>query len=209
MRPGVFVLYPSHARFDGNNRFRMISSTVPDDSEPLDDLLRRVAHRDERAFADVYRRTSPRLFGLCLRVLGDRDDAEEALQECFVIVWKRASSFDPRLSAASTWLVAVARNKAIDRLRLRPRAHGAVEPDWDAIPGSAPDPADAAGDHEAYRRLRACLDELDHRQRHCVRDAFFGGFTYAELADRVKVPLGTVKGWIRRALRQLRACMTA
>lgn len=186
----------------------MTESAASEDRDALTGLLRRVGTRDEEAFAELYRRTSPRLFGLCLRLMGDRDDAEETLQECFVAVWKRAPSFDPRLSGAFTWLVAVARNKAIDRLRQRPRHPDAIELDWDALPDEAVGPADDAASDEDYRRLRACLDELESRQRHCVRDAFFGGFTYGELAERLKVPLGTMKSWIRRALRQLRACMT-
>lgn len=186
----------------------MTASPAPGEHDVLTDLLTQVGYRNEKAFAELYRRTSARLFGLCMRMMGDPDDAEETLQECFVVVWHRAPLFDPRLAGAMTWLMAIARNKAIDRLRQRPRTQGARDIDWDALPDTSPGPAEDGENDLAYRRLSDCLGALEHRQRYCVRDAFFSGLTYVELAERMQVPLGTIKSWIRRALQQLRACMT-
>lgn len=184
-------------------------ATTPAERDALNDLLRRTGARDEKAFAALYKATSPRLFGVCVRLAGDHSEADEILQEAFVTVWQRASSFDPSLSSAFTWLVTVVRNKAIDRLRQRPRAQHAHDIDWESIVDQAPGPATQAEAGEAYGKLRACLDELDTQQRRSIREAFFGGATYNELADRARVPLGTMKSWIRRGLLQLRACLGA
>ncbi|QWT21806.1 sigma-70 family RNA polymerase sigma factor [Bacillus sp. NP157] len=181
-------------------------ATSPAERDALNDLLRRTAARDEKAFAALYKATSPRLFGVCLRLVGDRAEADDILQEAFVTVWRRAASFDATLSSAFTWLVTVVRNKAIDRLRQRP-AHAASELDWDSLVDTAPGPAAEAEAGEAHGRLRACLDELEDTQRRSIREAFFSGATYNELAERAKVPLGTMKSWIRRGLIQLRACL--
>ncbi|SDF61435.1 MULTISPECIES: sigma-70 family RNA polymerase sigma factor [Rhodanobacteraceae] len=182
-------------------------ATSPAERDELNRLLQRTAAGDERAFAELYRRTSPRLFGVCVRVMNDRDEAEEVLQEAFVTVWKRAGSFDPALASAVTWLMTVARNKAIDRLRQRPDMRQQHDVDFDAMIDDTPGPAHDAENDEEYRRLRACLSELEQQQRRSIREAFFGGATYNELAERAKVPLGTMKSWIRRGLLQLRACL--
>jgi RNA polymerase sigma factor (sigma-70 family) len=184
-------------------------ATSPAERDALNDLLRRTGARDEQAFASLYKATSPRLFGVCMRLAGDPAEADDILQEAFVTVWRRASTFDPSLSSAFTWLVTVVRNKAIDRLRQRPSAAHTSDIAWDAIVDERPGPAAEAEAGEAYGKLHACLDELDAQQRRSIREAFFGGATYNELADRARVPLGTMKSWIRRGLLQLRACLGA
>ncbi|MET0935366.1 MAG: sigma-70 family RNA polymerase sigma factor [Luteibacter sp.] len=183
-----------------------MSATSPAERDELNRLLQRTASEDQRAFEELYRRTSSRLLGVCVRLMGDRDEAEEVLQEAFVTVWKRAGTFDAKLSSALTWLVTVARNKAIDRLRQRPDLRPA-EVDWETFVDDGPGPALGAESDEEYRRLRACLDELEDQPRRSIREAFFAGATYNELAERAKVPLGTMKSWIRRGLLQLRACL--
>lgn len=178
-------------------------------SEPgaLERLLSRTAQGDSDAFAKLYERTSARLFGVCLRMLPDRSEAEEVLQEVFVTVWRRAREFDSERAAATTWLVTLARNKAIDRLRQqRARApRGAI--DFDTLADERPGPPANAEASQQYRRLRKCLDALDPKHRRSIREAFFNGDTYKELAERFQVPLGTMKSWIRRALAQLRTCL--
>ena len=181
--------------------------TTPAERDALNDLLRRTGARDQKAFEALYKATSPRLFGVCMRLVGDRAEADEVLQEAYVTVWRRAGSFDPSLSSAFTWLVTVVRNKAIDRLRQRPGTQAITDMAWEAIIDPEPGPSARAEAGDAYGRLRACLDQLDAPQRRSIREAFFGGATYNELADRAKVPLGTMKSWIRRGLIQLRACL--
>lgn len=180
-------------------------------SEPpsLEHLLSRTGQGDSRAFTELYQRTSMRLFGICVRMLRDRGEAEEALQEVFVTVWRRARDFDSARAAATTWLVALARNKAIDRLRQR-RIPVPLQPfDFDTLADErAGPPADAEAGQE-YTRLRNCLEGLERNDRWSIREAFFSGATYKEVAERCQVPLGTMKSRIRRALAQLRACLEA
>jgi RNA polymerase sigma-70 factor (ECF subfamily) len=176
--------------------------------EGLSEALRRVGRGSESALEDVYRNTSAKLFGLILRILGDRGEAEDALQEVYVSVWRRAASFDPAKASPVTWLAAIARNRAIDRLRAsgRPRPVEPIEAARDvAEPG-----ADALAQLEAGEdraRLMGCVDELEDRQSSAIRSAFFGGLSYPELAESASVPLGTMKSWIRRGLLRLRECL--
>lgn len=175
--------------------------------EELNRLLAQTSRGDQKAFSQLYDLTSPRLFGLCLRMLSDRQEAEEVMQEAFVTVWQRGTTFDPAKASAMTWLVTLVRNKSIDRLRQRQGALIDRNFEFDAMVDEQPNPAMRAEQDHEYERLRQCLDELEPQQRHSVREAFFSGATYNELAARAKVPLGTMKSWIRRSLLQLRACL--
>jgi RNA polymerase sigma-70 factor (ECF subfamily) len=179
----------------------------PTGGEELNRLLQNTARNDQAAFAELYKRTSSKLFGVCLRMLRDRGEAEEVLQETYTAVWRRAASFDATRASAITWLVALSRNKAIDRLR---QHREELLDDPEALEGAVdqqPTPAGDAETSQEYRRLQLCLDELEPQQRSSVREAFFTGATYNELAARCKVPLGTMKSWIRRSLIQLRQCL--
>ena len=181
---------------------------LADDGPDLDALLRDVATGSRTAFEALYRATSARLFGVCLRMLRDRGDAEDVLQDVFATVWRKAGGFDAHRAGAMTWLVSIARNRAIDRMRATPAgAHlGSIElaeqlPDPDASPM---DSASAASDGA---RLEGCMQQLDARRRHLIRTAFFEGATYEDLSRRSGSPLGSIKSWIRRGLAQLRTCM--
>jgi RNA polymerase sigma-70 factor (ECF subfamily) len=155
----------------------------------------------------VYQKTSAKLFGICLRILGSRSEAEDALQDIYISVWRKAGSFDPARASPITWLATLARNRAIDRLRAsgsRPAA-GIEEAADVADPGE-----DALSQLEARQesgRLKGCMEELEERQSSAIRSAFFDGFTYSELAERTEVPLGTMKSWVRRGLIRLRECL--
>ena len=179
-------------------------------SEPdeLNRLLDRTGQGDRGAFADLYQRAAPRLFGICLRLLRDRGEAEDVLQEIFVTVWRRASSFDASRASAVPWLIALARNKAIDRLRQQRRASAALTSKGldDAMDDQLAPPPDLDRS-EQYRRLQLCLEQLDPQHQRSLREAFYSGATYSELAARLEVPLGTMKSWIRRSLIQLRKCL--
>ena len=184
-----------------------MSVTTPAEREELNQLLRRTGREDQQAFAELYRRTSSKLFGVCLRMLHDRSEAEEVLQETYATVWRRASSFDAARASAITWLVTLSRNKAIDRLRQH-REEQLDDPfRLDTLVDDQPGPAVSAETSQEYQRLEHCLDELEPQQKKSVREAFFTGATYNELATRCKVPLGTMKSWIRRSLMQLRTCL--
>jgi RNA polymerase sigma factor (sigma-70 family) len=179
-----------------------------DDRDALNGLLAATAQRDQRAFAELYRRTSPKLYGICVRVLRSRSEADEVLQDVYTSVWNRAATFDAAKAGALTWLATLARNRAIDRLRQhRDDARESAEID-EHVDDDATPALDAERSQE-HRRLAECMDKLESTQRRSVREAFFTGATYSELATRLGVPLGTMKSWIRRSLIQLRACLEA
>jgi len=184
-----------------------MSPVTPSEREELNQLLIQTGRNDRKAFAVLYKRTSSKLFGVCLRMLRDRSEADEVLQETYTTVWRRAASFDGAKAGAITWLVALARNKSIDRLRQH-REEQLEDPFMlEAMDGDQDTPAAEAESSQEYRRLEKCLDGLEPQHRNSVREAFFTGATYNELAKRCKVPLGTMKSWIRRSLMQLRTCL--
>ncbi|NJR79402.1 sigma-70 family RNA polymerase sigma factor [Sphingomonas corticis] len=166
---------------------------------------------DKSAFARVYRMSSAKLYGVCLRICGERQAAEDVLQEVYLIVWRRASSFDPLRSSPITWLATIARNRAIDWRRAHDRPPPAAVGDDAAFDGDRPDPAPAADDamivDEEADRLRRCLTLLGERPRRAISTAFLDGLTYSEVAQREGVPLATMKSTVRRALLELRKCM--
>lgn len=162
---------------------------------------------DRRAFQDVYRLTSAKLFGICIRICGDRQAAEDVLHEVYLTIWKRAGSFQPGRASPISWLATIARNRSIDwrRANAARRTDPVEWADEIADDGMAADEAMIAG--ESDRRLHLCLDALDTQQRNAIRTAFFNGLTYAELAERSEVPLGTMKSWVRRGLARLKECL--
>ena len=191
--------------------------TIREVAEPVSasdqELLQRIATRDESALAALYDQHSALAYGVILRILRSPSDAEDVLQETFVRVWSRAESYDPRLGTAAAWLVRIARNRAIDRLRARAvRKDLAVEPaiGRDGEPAPPPEPAT----HETpetvvhgaatTRALRAAMALLPEGQRALIDAAFFEGYTHPELAARFGVPLGTVKTRIRTGLMAMR-----
>jgi RNA polymerase sigma factor (sigma-70 family) len=184
-----------------------MSVTTPTGGDDLNRLLQNTARNDQAAFAELYKRTSSKLFGVCLRMLRDRAEAEDVLQETYTTVWRRAASFDATRASAITWLVTLSRNKAIDRLRQHREELLDDPKNLDVAVDEQPTPAADAETSQEYRRLQHCLDELEPQQQSSVREAFFSGATYNELAIRCKVPLGTMKSWIRRSLIQLRQCL--
>lgn len=169
--------------------------------------ISKVATGDRGALRDVYDRTAAKLFGLCLRILGDTGEAEDTMQEIYLTVWQRAGSFDPARSSPITWLTVIARNRAIDRLRSSTRARAALPIE---AAGDIVDPAADANTlleiSQDASRLNACIERLDQRRARAIREAFFGGLSYPQLAERAGVPLGTMKSWIRRSLIKLREC---
>jgi RNA polymerase sigma-70 factor (ECF subfamily) len=183
------------------------SSTAADERQRLVDALIRVREGSQSALEEVYSRTSSKLFGICLRILGDRSEAEDALQEVYVNVWRRAGSFDPSRASPISWLAAMARNRAIDHVRSSGRRkQDPLELAAEIADDSASAPELIEQDQESGR-LHHCLDELEQRQRAAIRSAFFDGYTYSELADRTDVPLGTMKSWVRRGLLRLKECL--
>lgn len=145
---------------------------------------------------------------MCLRILGNRSDAEDALQEAYVNVWRNAAAFDSTRASPISWLAALARNKAIDRLRSRAaRPQQLIDDEVMTLPDPSPSALTLVAEEEDRRRLATCIGELENRHASAIRAAFFGGITYLDLANRESVPLGTMKSWIRRGLQRLKACL--
>ncbi|MEQ7155546.1 sigma-70 family RNA polymerase sigma factor [Brevundimonas aurifodinae] len=163
---------------------------------------------DRSAFRIVYEATSAKLLGVCLRILPDRQTAEDVLQDTYLTVWRKAESFDPSRASPITWLVTIARNRSIDRLRSAAPMRRAVPvedahdlADDAALASETIEQADEVG------RLNTCLEQLEDKARGVIRTAFLEGVTYDALAQRENVPLGTMKSWIRRGLMRLRSCL--
>jgi RNA polymerase sigma-70 factor (ECF subfamily) len=169
-------------------------------------LLERIVARDERAVGDLYDRHHQVLFGLILRILRDRAEAEEVLQEVFVLVWTRAETYNVALGSPAGWLVRVSRNRAIDRLRSNNVRLKAVESV--PVPPSPDTPESLAGQSEQQRAVARALAALPDEQRLLIEHAYFLGLTQSELADRFKLPLGTVKTRIRTGMLALRQQLT-
>ena len=167
----------------------------PDDAA----ILERIVARDAPSVSVLYDRHARLLFNLILRILRDRADAEDVLQEVFVAVWTRAESYNPTLGPPAAWLVRIARNRAIDRFRAN-AARGRLA---DASQDLAP-PAPTTSPEERHDVVRA-LGVLPPAQRELVEQAYFMGLTHSELAARFQLPLGTVKTRVRTALLALRA----
>ena len=170
--------------------------------------LARVPHGDRVALQTIYRLTSAKLFGVALRILGERSEAEDVLQEVFVTVWRKAGDFDASRASPVTWLVAITRNRAIDRLRAT-RSSRNTDPIDEAgeIADSAPIADSALESSQDNARLHGCLDALVADERAALRGAFFDGNTYEDLAQRVGVPLPTMKSRIRRAMIKIKSCL--
>jgi len=170
-------------------------------------LVRATAGGDERAYASLYDRYSPILFGLLLRILHSRAEAEDVLQEVFLQVWQQARSFDPARGRAFTWLVTLARSRAIDRLRaVDSRERAARRSAEDGRPEAAPESerADAAAERsEQASVVRAALAELPEEQRRTLLLAYLDGMSQSEIASRTGQPLGTVKTRTRAGLKKL------
>lgn len=175
----------------------------------LTEALVRTGAEDRDAFRTVYDLTAAKLFGICLRICGDRQAAEDVLHDVYLLIWRRAGAFEPGRSSPITWLATIARNRAIDWRRAqgsRPTAPLTEAPD---LPDPAPLASEGLAAAGESRRLHDCLRALEERQRAAIRTAFFDGVTYAELAARQGVPLGTAKSWIRRGLAALKRCLDA
>lgn len=176
-------------------------------------LLTRIAGRDAVAVGELYDRHNRLLFSLILRILRDRGESEDVLQEVFVRVWDRADSYSQTLGTPSAWLVRIARNRAIDRLRSRKVRASLAEPYDDPL--ASPDPAPGANPEqrartaEHRRAIVAALDQLPAEQRTLIDAAYFEGYTHSELAERFNLPLGTVKTRIRTAMQSLRLTLSA
>lgn len=180
-------------------------------AETLQRLLAATAAGDALAFRRLYDLTAPQLYGLLLHMLKRRDWAEEALQDCYLRIWRRADSYHPERGAPLTWLMTVARYRALDLLRIqRPEVELSDEellPPLTLADSGLGDPYTRALEREGLRRLQVCIEALPVKQRRSILLAFYEGYSHTDLAQRLQLPLGTIKSWLRRGLVQLRECL--
>jgi len=183
----------------------------PDPSLDLEaeiELLRRIGAGDLRSFEELYRRFSGMLFATIFRILNQQEAAEDVLQEVFLQIWEKAPLYDPVRGKPLTWIVTLARNKAIDRLRSTQRSHrlqSEVEREAQAFdPAEERNSADALEAVEQGKLVREAVRKLSKDQREAISLAFFSGLTQTEIAERLGEPLGTVKARIRRGMMRLR-----
>lgn len=178
-----------------------------DEQPDLAALLAAVAAGNRAALRSLYASQSTRLFGIAMAILRDRSNAADALQDAFLRVWQRARQFDAERGPPAAWLAGIVRNAALDIARARGREVLSDDPGLgDTM--VEPDVLDRLGAAEDAARLRACLDQLEARNRETILLAFVHGLSHPQVAERLSVPLGTVKSWIRRGLLSLRTCLS-
>jgi len=182
------------------------------DPQQLKTWLQAAGKRDAAAFRSLYEATSSKLFGFALRILQKRELAEEVLQEGFVAIWNNAANYQSHLASPMTWMATIVRNKAFDHLR---RTDAAVEIDaeqfdsevMNALQDPQRTPIEAlqlSGDAKA---LAWCMSALEGAHRQVVALAYYHDLSHSEVANQMKLPIGTVKTWIRRSLEKLRVCL--
>ena len=171
----------------------------------LSALLARAADGDRIAFRDFYDRTSAKLFGIILRIIIERGEAEDVLQEVFVTIWRKAAEFDPSRASPVTWTATIARNRAIDRLRSRASRLSVPIDEAAEVRDHSP-LADALIDtYRSASHIERALAALEPRHAAAIRSCYFEGTTYEALAIREGVPVGTLKSWVRRGLIRMKS----
>ena len=173
----------------------------------IEQWIERTGLGDRQAFSLLYNATSSKLFGVCLRVLNDRAEAEDALQDVFVKIWQKADRYAANGYSPMTWLITISRNLAIDRLRARKPPAKDVDDVID-LADHGPTPEAAAIEASERGQIDLCLDELTDVHATAVRGAYLNGDTYQELADRAEVPINTMRTWLRRSLAKLKDCLS-
>lgn len=175
-------------------------------TEDIEAMIARVSLGDRQAFSGLYDATSAKLFGVCLRVLKNRAAAEDVLQESYMKIWRYADRYAADGVNPMSWMMTIARNTAIDRLRVT-RDTDDIEDLTEVLPSSGPTPEQAAVAGCEAGRIGVCLSQLEEPKDKAVRGAYLEGLSYAELAEKFSVPLNTVRTWLRRSLISLRECM--
>jgi RNA polymerase sigma-70 factor (ECF subfamily) len=170
-------------------------------------LLAAVAKGDRPAFDKLYAATRAKLYGVVLRILRRTDLADEVLQEVYVKIWANAAQFDPALASPITWMVAIARNRAIDLVRKKSDLSIEEVPEVLEVAADTPDPLAAREMSEELKRLLGCIGRLDGDRRKLVLLAYYDGHSREQLALQFEKPVNTIKTWLRRSLLEIRECL--
>jgi RNA polymerase sigma-70 factor (ECF subfamily) len=175
--------------------------------EELVQLLGAIAKGDAAAFERLYDATKAKLYGVLLRILGRPELAEEVMQETYLKVWKMADKFDPLQASPITWMVAMARNRAIDIVRKRAEISIEEEPEAQNVASDSPSPLARREMTEELKRLLGCLGKLDPEKQRIVLLAYYSGWSREQLSTKLDIPVNTIKTWLRRSLLEIRECM--
>ena len=170
-------------------------------------LLAAVAKGDEAAFERLYHATRAKLYGVVLRILRRPDLAEEVMQETYLKVWKSAGQFDPSLATPITWMVAMARNRAIDIVRKKAEVSIEEEPGAMEMATETPNPLARREMTEDLKRLLSCLGKLDPEKQRIVLLAYYSGWSREQLSKKLDIPVNTIKTWLRRSVLEIRECL--
>jgi RNA polymerase sigma-70 factor (ECF subfamily) len=170
-------------------------------------LMAGVARGDQAAFERLYVATRAKLFGVVLRILRRTDLAEEVIQEAYLKIWNNAGSFDAKLATPITWMVAIARNRALDVVRRKSEVSIEDEPEAMETAGEEPNPLARQEMTDELKRLLGCLGQLDEERRRLVLLAYYGGWSREQLAVKFEAPANTIKTWLRRSLLEIRECL--
>jgi RNA polymerase sigma-70 factor, ECF subfamily len=170
-------------------------------------LLGAVAKGDEAAFERLYAATRSKLYGVVLRILGRPALADEVMQETYLKVWKMADQFDAQVASPITWMVAIARNRAIDIVRQRGDLSIEDEPEALEVAAESPAPLARREMSDELKRLLSCLGRLDPEKQRIVLLAYYSGWSRDQLAQKLDIPVNTIKTWLRRSLLEIRECM--
>jgi RNA polymerase sigma-70 factor (ECF subfamily) len=170
-------------------------------------LLAAVAKGDEAAFERLYQATRAKLYGVVLRILRRADLADEVMQDAYLRVWSSAGHFDPALASPVTWMLAIARNRAIDLVRRKSQTSIEEEPEVMEVAAVSPDQLAGREMNEAFKRLLACMGRLDEERRRLVLLAYYSGWSREQLAAEFDRPVNTIKTSLRRALFAIRECL--
>jgi len=170
-------------------------------------LLALVAKGDQAAFERLYAATRAKLYGVVLRILRRADLADEVMQDTYLKIWRNAGEFDPRIATPITWMVAIARNRALDLVRKKRETSIEDEPSAMEAPSEDAHPLDRQEMTDELRRLLACLGDLEAERRRLILLAYYGGWSREQLAAKFEAPVNTVKTWLRRSLIQIRECL--
>jgi RNA polymerase sigma-70 factor, ECF subfamily len=170
-------------------------------------LMAAVAKGDQGAFERLYTATRAKLYGVVLRILRRSDLADEVMQDAYLKIWRSAGEFDARRATPITWMVAIARNRALDLVRKKSETSIEDEPAALEAQGAVANPLERQETTEQLRRLLVCLDALESERRELILLAYLGGFSREQLAAKFGAPVNTVKTWLRRSLVQIRECL--
>ncbi|RBO84960.1 sigma-70 family RNA polymerase sigma factor [Marinomonas aquiplantarum] len=176
-------------------------------TETLVSLLERVAQKDQAAFSELYQATHRKLFGIVLRILSKQALAEDILQEVYLTVWQKAPAFNSEVASPVTWLATIARNRAIDEIRKTQLPEQESDVDFDLILDDKMRPEEATSQRKELQKLETCLQGLESPKAEMIKAAYLNGESREQLSRRFNQPLGTIKTWLHRSIKQLQGCM--